>query len=196
MGLGEAPRPDFGAVVTRYRVRRAELVRPFWIGLLVLGVLLFLWAQLAADPRRGPPRGVYDFIWLLFALAALRMAISRLFSTPTVVLERGVFLPAFRPRHFLRIRKRAFRFDEIRRVRLDETIYRSGSHVFETTRGPVYVPKAYLPPPKKFAEQLKLLAPEVDVVFEDNRGKRRSYAPVVTRKRRPKSPRGENSHAK
>jgi hypothetical protein len=194
--VGETPRPDFGSVVARYRVRRGELIRPVWILLMAALTGLMIWAPFVADPRRGPPQPVFYVLWAAFAVAAARMLTSRLFSTPTVLLERGIFLPAFRPRHFLRIRGRAFTFDEIKRVRLDETNYRSGSHVFETVRGPIRVPKAYLPPIKRFAEELRRLAPAVEVIFEDSRGKRRRYTQVVTRKRRPKTPRGESPHAK
>lgn len=194
--MGASPRPDFGSVVARYRVRRGELIRPAWIVLMALLTALMIWAPFVADPRRGPPQAVFYVLWALFALAAARMVTSRLFSTPTVLLEHGVFLPAFRPRHFLRIRGRAFTFDEIKRVRLDETNYRSGSHVFETVRGPIRIPKAYLPPVKRLAEELRRLAPAVEVVFEDSQGQRRRYTQVVPRKRRPKAPRGENPDAK
>ena len=194
--MGETPRPGFGSVVARYRVRRSELIRPVWIALMAFLTALMIWAPFVADPRRGPPQAVFYLLWSLFAVAAARMLTSRLLSTPTVLLERGIFLPAFRPRHFLRIRGRAFTFDEIKRVRLDETKYRSGSHVFETVRGPVRIPKAYLPPVKRFAEELRRLAPSIEVIFEDSEGKRRRYSQVVTRKRRPKTPRGENPDAK
>jgi hypothetical protein len=153
-------------------------------------------AAIILDPRPGPPRAVYFLFVLLFALASARMVTSRYFSTPSLVLERGLFLPLFRPRHFLRTRTRAVAFRDLKRVRLDDSAYRAGSHVFETGRGPIRCPKAYFPAPRVMADELRRLAPEVEVVFEDRKGRRRRHAPVVTKRRRDAKPKGDRSHAK
>jgi len=98
-------------------------------------------------------------------------------------VQNFIYLPIFRPRHRVAVSKRALALADITCVRLDESSFRTGSHVFETARGPIRCPKAYFPPPKKLAGELKALAPSIEVVFEDARGRRRKYSPLVTRRR-------------
>jgi hypothetical protein len=182
--VGGGPRPDFGAVVLRHQVKQSDVVSPVWIFLMAFGAVFLTIPPLILDPRPGPPRTVFFIFIVLFAAAAVRMATSRWFSTPSLLLEKGIYLPLFRPRHYLAKRRRAFAFSEIRRIRLDDTAFRAGSHVFETSRGPVACPKAYFPAARALAEAVKGLAPAIEVVFEDRRGRRRKYAPVVARRRR------------
>lgn len=190
------PRPDFGAVVLRHQVKRSDVVAWWWMVFLLLGVALMLWAALALTPRPGPPRFAFYFLWLLFLFGAVRTFTARYLSTPSVILEKGVFLPAWRPLHLLRIRSRAIPFAEVNRVLIDKSAYRSGFHVFETARGPKRAPKAYMPPAKQLAEQIKQLAPEVEVLLVDSHGRGRVYSPIVQRKGRRGKPRGEGDGAK
>ena len=176
-------KPDFGAVVLRHQIDVTEVVRLWWISLLAFLMAFMLIAGLVFDPRPGPPRAVYFLMWALFMAGLVRAAFVRYFSTPFVLLERGIYLPIFRPRHRVAVSKRALALADITCVRLDESSFRTGSHVFETARGPIRCPKAYFPPPKKLAGELKALAPSIEVVFEDARGRRRKYSPLVTRRR-------------
>ena len=189
-------RPDFGAVVSRHEAAPEDRVGRGWIAIFVFGAVFLISVSFVFDPRPGPPRPVYYLLWLAFVLAALRSIVGRYFATPMVVLELGLFLPAYRPVHWLRLRKRAVAFSDLKRVRLDSTSFRSGTHLLETTRGPVRCAKAYFPPAKKFADELKGLAPAVEVEFVDRRGKRKRYAPAVSRKPKKPTAKGDGSDAK
>jgi hypothetical protein len=188
--------PDFGKVVLRHRVAKEDLVNRMWIGVFVFGAVFLISVTFVFDARPGPPRAVYYFLWLLFVLAAVRSISARYFSTPMVLLERGIFLPAYRPAHWVFLRRRAIAFSDIRRVKLDASPFRSGTHLFETARGPVRCLKAFFPPPKRFAEELKRQAPDIEVELIDRKGKVRRYAPVVTKRPRKPSTNGEGTHAK
>lgn len=194
--MARTARPDFGAVVARHLSPPEDRVRLAWIALFVFGAVFLLIPPFILDPRPGPPRAVYFLIWFAFLAAAIRSLVARYLSTPTVVLEHGLFLPAYLPRHWLKLRSRAVLFSDLVRVELDNTAFRAGTHLFETTRGPKRCAKAYFPPAKRFAEQMKQLAPDLEVEFVDRRGNRRRYAPVVARRPRKEKPKGERSDAK
>lgn len=194
--MGGPARFEFGAVVDRHELAREDRVGLVWVVIFTFGAVFLAVPPLILDPRAGPPRAVYFLIWGLFVLATARSMASRYFSTPTVVLERGIFLPAYRPTHFLRLKSRALPFDDLRRVELDDTPLRSGSHLFVTVRGPIRCAKAYFPPSRKLAEAIKSRAPQVEVALIDRRGRARRFAPVVTRKPREKTPKGERPDAK
>lgn len=191
-----SPRPDFGAVVLRHDLPQEDRVGRGWVAIFVFGSVFMLGAALFFDPRPGPPRPVYYLLWLAFVAAAARSIAARYFSTPSVVLERGLFLPAYLPRHWLFLRARAVPFAELKRVELDNTPFRAGSHLFETARGPRRCAKAYFPPAKRLAEEIKRLAPEVQVALVDRKGRHKLYAPVVSRRLRKEQPKGEQADAK
>lgn len=194
--MARSPPPDFGKVVLRYSVPKEDLVNRLWIGVFLFGAVFLISVSFVFDPRPGPPRAVYYFLWLLFVLAAARSITTRYFATPMVVLERGLFMPAYRPAHWLFLRKRAIAFEEILRVRLDASPFRAGTHLFVTTRGPVRCLKAFFPPAKRFAEELKRQAPLIEVELVDRKGKAKRYAPVVTKRPRKPKTNGEGAHAK
>lgn len=194
--MARPPRPDFGAVVSRHTVPREDLIGVGWVALFVFGAVFMISVSFIFDPRQGPPRIVYYLLWLCFVAAAARSITARYFSTPTVVLERGIFLPAYLPRHWLALRSRAVLFSELKRVELDATSFRAGTHLFVTAEGPRRCAKAYLPPAKRFAEVLKRVAPEVEVDLVDRRGKHKRFAPVVSKRPRKEKPKGEEAHAK
>ena len=194
--MGEPARLDFGAVVDRHELPREDRVGFVWVVIFSFGAVFLAVPPLILDPRQGPPRAVYFLIWGLFVLGAARAVASRYFSTPTVVLERGLFLPAYLPRHFVRVRRRAVPFKDLLRVELDDTPLRSGTHLFVTARGPVRCAKAYFPPARKLAEAIKVHAPQVEVALIDRKGRERRYAPVVKRRPRGKEPKGERTDGK
>jgi hypothetical protein len=180
--------------VLRHELAREDRPGLLWIGVFAFGAVFMSAVSLVFDPRPGPPRPVYFLFPLLFGWLALRMATVRFKASPAVILERGLFLPAHLPRHWIRLEGRAVAFSDLKRVRIDASSFRSGSHVFETAQGPKRGAKAFFPPPKRLAEEIKRLAPQVEVELIDRRGKGRRYAPAVTR--RPRRPKGEKSHAK
>ena len=188
--------PDFGAVVLRHEAPPEDRVGLLWIAVFVFGSFFMLAVSLIFDRRPGPPPPVYYLLWLGFVLAASRGIVGRYVATPMVLLERGLFLPAYRPLHWLALRRRAVSFDDLKGVRLDSTGFRSGSHLFETAQGPKRCAKAYFPPARKFADELKRLAPSVEVEFVDRRGKRKRYAPVINKRPRKPVAKGDESHAK
>jgi hypothetical protein len=189
--VARAGPPDFGSVVLRHSVAKEDLVNRLWIGVFVFGSVFMISVSFVFDPRPGPPRLIYYLLWLLFVLAAMRSITTRYFSTPMVLLERGIFLPAYRPLHWLALRRRALAFEDIYRVELDNTPFRVGSHLFATKRGPVRVAKAFFPPAKRFAEELKRQAPDLEVDLIDRKGRGKRYAPVVTKRpRKPKTKEG------
>ncbi len=194
--MGGPARFDFGAVVDRHELPREDRVGLVWVAIFLFGAVFLAVPPLILDARPGPPRAVYFLIWGLFVLAAARAVASRYFSTPSVVLERGLFLPAYRPTHFLRVKSRAVPFAELKRVELDDTPLRSGSHLFVTLRGPIRCAKAYFGPPRKLAEAIKSRAPHVEVALIDRKGRERRFAPVVTRRPREKKPKGDRTDAK
>ena len=181
MSKGSAP--DLGSVVLRHRVEASEFARLDWILLLVFLDIVMLGAGLFFVPRPTGPRAVYFGMWALFSWGIVRLAFARFFSSPALLLERGIYLPVYRPVHRLMLRRRALPFASVRRVRLDSSSYRSGTHVFETERGPVRCAKAYFPPAKTLAAELKSLAPGIEVVFVDAKGRKRKFSPLVSRKR-------------
>lgn len=189
-------RPDFGSVVLRHEAAPEDRPGLMWITIFVFGAVFMTVVSLIFDPRPGPPRPVYYLFPLAFAWGASRMIVARFFATPTVLMERGILLPAYLPRHWLGLSSRAVAYSDITRVRVDATSFRTGTHLFETTHGPKRGAKAFFPPGKKFAEELKRVAPSVEVELIDRRGKGTRYAPAVTKKpRKPKS-KGDESHAK
>lgn len=194
--MGGPARFEFGAVVERHELPREDRVGLVWVVIFTFGAVFLAVPPLILDPRQGPPRAVYFLIWGLFVLAASRAVASRYFATPSVVLERGLFLPAYLPRHFLRVGSRAVPFADLRRVELDDTPLRSGSHLFVTARGPIRCAKAFFPPARKLAEAIKVHAPHVEVALIDRKGRERRYAPVVTRRPREKKPKGDRTDAK
>ncbi|MGH7339967.1 MAG: hypothetical protein ACREKH_05690 [Candidatus Rokuibacteriota bacterium] len=193
MSKGSAP--DLGAVVLRHRVDASEFARLDWIALLAFLDIVMLGAGLFFVPRPTGPRAVYFGMWVLFTWGIVRLGFARYFSSPALLLERGIYLPVYRPLHRLVLRRRALPYASLRRVRLDASTYRSGSHVFETDRGPVRCAKAYFPPAKTLAAELKSLAPHVDVVMVDAKGRKRNFSPIVGR-RRDKEPEGPRAGAK
>ncbi|HEX9710327.1 MAG TPA: hypothetical protein VGB42_10235 [Candidatus Thermoplasmatota archaeon] len=187
--------PDFGPVVLRHRVDASEFARLDWIALLAFLDIVMLGAGLFFVPRPTGPQAVYFGMWALFTWGIVRLAFARFWSSPALLLERGLYLPVYRPSHRLRLRRRAVAFAALRRVRLDASGYRSGSHVFETERGPVRCAKAYFPSAKRLASELKALAPHVEVVLVDARGRRRRFSPLVAR-RRAREPEGPRAGSK
>ncbi len=194
--MARHPRPDFGAVVARHSSAAEDRVGRGWIAVFLFGAIFMFAVSLVFEPRAGPPRPVYYLLWLAFVAAAARSLTMRYFTTPMVLLERGIFLPAYLPRHWVRMSGRALSFAELTRVRLDATPFRSGSHLFETASGPKRCAKAYFPPAKRFAEDLKRQAPQVEIEFVDRRGARKRYAPVVTKRPRKPKTKGERADAK
>jgi hypothetical protein len=181
--VGKGARPDFGAVVLRHRVDPSEFARLDWIVLLAFLDVVMLGAGLFFIPRPTGPQAVYFGMWVLFTWGIVRLAYARRFSSAAIVLERGIFLPVYRPAHRLFLARRAVAFSSLRRVRLDASSYRVGSHVFETDRGIFRCAKAYFPPAKRLAQEVKELAPDVEVQLVDARGRRRTFAPLVSRRR-------------
>lgn len=194
--MARSPRPDFGSVVARHVAPPEDRVGLAWITIFLFGAIFLLVPPFILDPRPGPPRAVYFVIWFAFFAAAVRSLSARYFSTPTVVLERGIFLPAYLPRHWLRLRSRAVLFSDLRRVELDNTPFRAGTHLFETAGGPRRVAKAYFPPAKRFAQEIKRVAPDLEVELVDRRGRHKRYAPVVTKRTRKEKPEGDRADAK
>lgn len=193
--MSKGSSPDFGAVILRHSVDPTERVRLVWIVLGVFLNIVMLGAGLFFDPRPRVPQPVYIGMWALFAWALVRAVFARSFASPSTLLERGIFLPVYRPIHRLRLGSRALPYASLKRVRLDATSFRSGVHVFETDRGVRRCHKAYLPPARRLAAEIKALAPDVEVVFVDAKGRRKRYAPLVSR-RRDQEPEGPRAEAK
>lgn len=181
--MAKGGHPDFGPAVLRHTVDRSEFARLDWIALLAFLDVVMLGAGLFFVPRPTGPQAVYFGMWALFTWGIARLAFARFASSPALVLERGIFMPVYRPLHRVFLRRRAVPFTEIRRVRIDASGYRSGSHTFETERGVFRCAKAYFPPAKRLAEEVKALAPDVEVVLLDAKGRTRNFAPLVTRRR-------------
>jgi hypothetical protein len=193
--VSDGRRPDFGAVVVRHRVDPSEFARLDWILLLVFLDIVMLGAGLFFVPRPAGPQAVYFGMWVLFSWGIVRLAYARRYGSGAVVLERGIFMPVYRPIHRARLHRRAVPFDRLKRVRLDSSSYRTGAHTFEAEGATFRCSKVYFPPAKRLAQDLKELAPEVEVVLVDGKGRRRTYAPMVTR-RRGKKPGGPRAGAK
>lgn len=187
--MSKGGHPDFGPVVLRHRVEASEFARLDWIALLVFLDIVMLGAGLFFVPRPTGPQAVFFGMWALFTWGILRLAYARFFSSPALVLERGIFMPVYRPLHRLFLRRRAVPYKAIRRARLDASGYRSGAHTFETERGVFRCAKAYFPPPKRLAEEIKAHAPDVEVMLVDAKGRKRSFAPLVARRRDKGGPR-------
>ena len=188
--------PDFGGVLLRHAALAEDRVGRMWIGIFAFGAVFMTLVSLIFDPRPGPPRMVYYLLVAAMALASIRGATGRWFATPMVLLERGIFLPAYRPLHWLNLRGRAVAFTDLKRARLDDSGLRSGTHLFETARGPKRCAKAYFPPTRKFADELKRAAPQVEVEFVDRRGRRKRYTQVVSKRPRTPKPKGGSRDAK
>ena len=182
--------PDFGGVVSRHEAAPEDRVGKLWIVIFAFGAVFMTLVSLIFDPRPGPPRIVYYLLVAGMALACIRGATSRWFATPMVLLERGIFLPAYRPVHWLNLKGRAIAFSDIKRVELDDTGLRSGTHLFETTRGPKRCAKAYFPPPRRFAAELKRAAPDLEVEFVDRRGKKKRASRPLEKRPSTTKPKG------